>query len=341
MLLDDSNYIEKQDPTNILGSLAGSLPGLTLDLDLSQEIKRIPGADKLIILESRQLGLANSLLNLACQTDLVSLNICDMTGPSANLTDQSLVVGEVDSFSKLPEDLQKRLVGLKQRLVLISFKADPELNKLFSNNQLIVVKSNTDNRFAKRIILFRILSGIYQIQLNKELVDLLGFLQEYAKKWRADSPYRDNPAKQTAYEIIGKTTIIYSDRKLDHLNRNFKFHLNCLARNLAWSGFYDSEDPEHEYLAWSNRSLSKPYAILELQTSFGNPRVNHQRPVLNRLLSGLRPRSQVIAAQGETSLQEVFFLVYLTDYISVYTAILNGVNPNPHGQLAKFRKNFG
>ena len=49
----------------------------------------------------------------------------------------------------------------------------------------------------------------------------------------------------------------------------------------------------------------------------------------DRMLSGKRPKAYVVELAGETLMRQLLWGLVLADVASIYTAILNGVNPGP------------
>ena len=47
------------------------------------------------------------------------------------------------------------------------------------------------------------------------------------------------------------------------------------------------------------------------------------------MLSGKRPKAYVVELAGETLMRQLLWGLVLADVASIYTAILNGVNPGP------------
>ncbi len=60
--------------------------------------------------------------------------------------------------------------------------------------------------------------------------------------------------------------------------------------------------------------------------------------VTERLLSGLRPRTHVVNVQGETLLEQMLWSIAFGDFVTLYLAMLNGVNPTPVDLVEKFKK---
>ena len=58
----------------------------------------------------------------------------------------------------------------------------------------------------------------------------------------------------------------------------------------------------------------------------------------DRLLSGMRPHAVSVELQGETLLKQLLWGLALGDAASIYTAILNGVDPAPVKLVERLKK---
>lgn len=162
------------------------------------------------------------------------------------------------------------------------------------------------------------------------------WLAAQTTSWKADVPTAQNPAKQLALELIGKSVVVYSGPKLFPVANKFKICLNENAKNIAWVNQYP-EFNHNEFVGWSSHPTDKPYAVVEIRSNLEHPRVQKRFEVSERLLSGLRPSPEVITPQGETLLQQLLWTAVFGDFVSIYTALLNGVNPTPVDLVEKFK----
>ena len=55
----------------------------------------------------------------------------------------------------------------------------------------------------------------------------------------------------------------------------------------------------------------------------------------------MRPSPIVIEPKGETLLQQLAYSFALADFVSIYVAILNGVNPTPVELVEKLKVELG
>ena len=162
------------------------------------------------------------------------------------------------------------------------------------------------------------------------------WLKDQLATWRPDVPTKDNPTKQLALELIGKSVVVYSGPKLFPAANKFKICLNENAKNVAWVNQYP-EFNHNEFIGWSSHPVDKPYAVVEIRSNLEHPRVQKRFVVSERLLSGKRPAPEVIEPQGETHLQQLLWASNFCDFVSLYVALLNGLNPTPVDLVEKLK----
>jgi glucose/mannose-6-phosphate isomerase len=180
-------------------------------------------------------------------------------------------------------------------------------------------------------------AGLVSDDHLNELPKAAAFLRETVKAWLPTVPGNNNQAKQIALECIGKSVVIYGGPKLYPAAYKWKISFNENAKQIAWTGHYP-EFNHNEFLGWSQQPVDKPYTVIDLRGSLEHPRVTKRFEVSDRMLSGMRPASIVIDAKGETVLEQLLYCIAFGDFVTLYTALLNGINPAPVEMIEKFKK---
>lgn len=162
------------------------------------------------------------------------------------------------------------------------------------------------------------------------------WLKDQLASWKPEVPTDTNPAKKLTLELIGKSIVVYSGPKLFPAANKFKICLNENAKNVAWVNQYP-EFNHNEFIGWSSHPTEKPYAVVEIRSNLEHPRVQKRFEVSERLLSGKRPAPEVITPVGETHLQQLLWTSNFCDFVSLYTAICNGLDPTPVGLVEKLK----
>ncbi|MEO6513754.1 MAG: bifunctional phosphoglucose/phosphomannose isomerase [Candidatus Saccharimonadales bacterium] len=169
-----------------------------------------------------------------------------------------------------------------------------------------------------------------------ELAQVGDWLKDQIEAWQPIVPTSDNSAKQIALELMGKTVIMYGGPLMFPAANKWKICMNENAKNTAWVYQYP-EFNHNEFIGWSSHPVDKPFAVVDIRSNLEHPRVQKRFTVSERLLSGKRPAPIVIEPQGETLLQQLVWGITLGDFVSIYLALLNGVNPTPVDLVEKFK----
>lgn len=163
------------------------------------------------------------------------------------------------------------------------------------------------------------------------------FLDTSIASWLPEVPTARNPAKQLAQELMGKSVVVYAGPKMYPAAYKWKISVNENAKQVAWVNQLP-EFSHNEFLGWSVQPVDKPYAVVDLRSNLEHPRVQKRFEVTARMLSGMRPDPLVVQAQGNDVLEQLLWLVAYGDFVTLYLALLNGLNPAPVELVERFKK---
>lgn len=206
---------------------------------------------------------------------------------------------------------------------------------------LAVLPKLEQPRFAvasNLVALAQLLSGAGLLQQSfTALTDSAGFLRQSSAAWLPTVPTKQNLAKQLALECIGKSVVVYSGPLLAAAAYKWKIAFNENAKQVAWAGQYP-EFNHNEFTGWTQQPVKKPYAVIDLLSNLEHPRIQKRFALSERLLSGKRPHPLKVEAQGSTALEQLLWTLNLGDFVTIYTGLLNGLNPMPVELVEKFKK---
>lgn len=177
----------------------------------------------------------------------------------------------------------------------------------------------------------------------QELEAAADFVKEAIASWTAEVPAKKNLAKQLAQESMGKSVVIYSGPMLAPAAHKWKIGFNENAKNVAFEYTFP-EFNHNEFTGWTSHPVEKPYQIFYLLSSYDNDRIKKRFDLSERLLSGRWPAPTRVEVLGETKLQQLLWAITLGDFVSVYTALLNGISPIDMGDddiIERFKKELG
>lgn len=170
-----------------------------------------------------------------------------------------------------------------------------------------------------------------------EIESQADWLETETAQWARDVTTDKNYAKQLALHAVGKTPIFYAGNLMSPVAYKWKISWNENAKNVA----FWNELPEfnhNEFIGWTSHPIEKPFAIFDLVSHLEHPQILKRFEVSDRLLSGQRPKSTVVNLAGETVIGQMLWASILADFVSIYVAILNGVDPTPVPLIEKLKK---
>ncbi len=343
-MLDDLKYIHQKDGSDALGIAGRQADQLThqfsLDWQPTAEIKNVALA-----------GMGGSalagLLSTTWPDYHVPFEIVREYEIPAYVNENTLFIAS--SYSGNTEETVSALAAAEntgaQIVILAGGGKLIELARV-KNYPYEVIPKVEQPRFAVFYALKAYVTILEHAQLinkesaEKEMADASTFLAQSMQSWGADTPVSKNPAKQLAIELAGASPVIYAGPKLFPAAYKWKISFNENAKNVAWCNQYP-EFNHNEFMGWTSHPVEKPYKIIDLRSNLEHERIQKRFEVTERLLSGKRPAPEIVNVQGETILQQLLWAVAFGDFVSIYVALLNGLDPSPVGLIEKFKQELG
>lgn len=131
--------------------------------------------------------------------------------------------------------------------------------------------------------------------------------------------------------------MIYAGPKLFPAAYKWKISFNENAKQLAWVNQYP-EFNHNEFIGWTKQPIDKPYLVIELRSQFELERIQKRFSLSDQLLSGLWPQPQIIQVQGANLIEQLLWTISFGDFVTLYAALLNGLNPAPVELVEKLKK---
>ncbi|MGE5309748.1 MAG: bifunctional phosphoglucose/phosphomannose isomerase [Sphaerimonospora mesophila] len=343
-ILDDIKLIAERDPQGALTVIADSAAQLAWDAVLEQ-----PDSGQLNPLKIVLAGMGGS-----AQPGKLAANWLDLEIPFAVVSnyklprwvdENTLVIAS--SFSGNTEETIASLEFAEERGATVVVMASGgklidiaqerglpfiRLMKVPQPRYSAIAQLKAIARFLEH---YGVAKGIYG-----EVNDVCQIVSEVVSHSIPTVETVDNPAKQLALKCVGKTPIIYASSLFAPVAFKWKISFNENAKNTAWW----NELPEfshNEFIGWSSHPVEKPFAIIDLHSSFDSPRIKQRFALTEQLLSGQRPAASEVQLKGDSILAQMIYGFILADFVSIYLGILNGVNPTPVALVEEFKKQLG
>jgi glucose/mannose-6-phosphate isomerase len=170
-----------------------------------------------------------------------------------------------------------------------------------------------------------------------EIAGVTDWLQTETAHWGSEVPTSDNYAKQLAELAVGKTPVFYGGALTAPIAYKWKISWNENAKNVAFWNEYP-EFNHNEFMGWASHPIEKPFVVFDLISHFEHSQILKRFEISDRLLSGLRPKATAVHMQGDSLIAQMLWASILADFVSIYVAILNGVDPTPVALIEKFKQ---
>lgn len=341
-MLDDLKLIHERDAQDVLGIAAKQWQQLLHEFDF-QGNKRFDNVENVVYAGMGGSGLAAEFVHVWPKLNVPFQVVRDYELPKF-VGPKTLVIAA--SYSGNTEEVVSALTDAETKGAQIAVIAGGGIlqEAALARNYLFALLPKAEQpRYAvfynlKALLGILVIAGVLTHDIyDEDLRKSAAFLKDIADAWAADVPVSRNPAKQLAQEIMGKSAVVYSGPKMHPAAYKWKISFNENAKHVAWMGQLP-EFNHNEFLGWSKQPIDKPYAVIDLRSSLEHERVQKRFEVSARMLSGMRPESHVVEAEGEIVLEHLLWLIVFGDFVTLYLAILNGVNPAPVDLVEKFKK---
>ena len=327
-MLDDLNYLKNRDAHQYLKSLEENLNNSRGISYSSQFSLRSKISQVIVLTDNSLVAMTARLWRVTCSE--IPIIVSTRNDLNLPIDEQALLVVVLTAKSDLDIKTIHRETKKNSVELVILFEEDKNLvlPSALKKTNCLRLEGLLSHR-SSFIIFYRALLFIEAAIKNQDFVTefqpALDRVMRNTKNWGLMSPTDDNLAKQLAYEVIGKTPVIYVEPLLFPVALKWKLNINYSARQLAWAGSW-SVSNQLETDAWSNQIFDKNYIIFYLYTSSGREKKDNFEKT-SRGLSGKMPHPWLIEAQGDRRLEEIIWFCLLADFFSLYLSFLNNAKP--------------
>ncbi|MFY9233099.1 MAG: bifunctional phosphoglucose/phosphomannose isomerase [Fimbriimonadaceae bacterium] len=153
-------------------------------------------------------------------------------------------------------------------------------------------------------------------------------LDKCVAEWSAEVPLERNEAKQIAKGLHNKVPVLYGLGSWQgYVANRWKGQINENAKNLALCSTFP-ELNHNEILGWvraGDQGVAAWSGVI-LEDGSESAKMKARAEVTSGLLAGICPMVRA-RAKGESLLEKMLSLTLLGDFVSLYMAALNGVDP--------------
>ncbi len=245
-----------------------------------------------------------------------------------------------ETLSLFEEGLKK---GCKIIVVTSNGKLEERCKK--ENITLIAIPKGKPPRAAVAYLFIPIVAVLKKLGIydpDQEVNVALENLNKLRANLIPECPLEKNLAKQIALSLHGETPIIYGLAIFNAIAKRWQTQINENSKVLAWHGTFP-EMNHNEMQAWASDDNSKRFTAVILRDNFLLEGKLQKRVSLTKKMIFEKHANKVIEVVAEGGkekdyLARMLYSMYLGDYVSVYLALLRGLDPTPVSAIENFKR---
>ncbi|MEA2553363.1 MAG: glucose/mannose-6-phosphate isomerase [Fimbriimonadaceae bacterium] len=197
-------------------------------------------------------------------------------------------------------------------------------------NTVIEIPGGQPPRTALGYMFIPVLSACERLNLvpQQDYESAFSVLEECVKRWSVSVPLKENQPKQLADAMHGRVGVLYGLGSYQATVANrWKGQINENAKNMASANAFP-ELNHNEILGWvkaTEQGVSQWIALF-LEDGTESEKMKARARVTEQLISKAAKVFRV-KAEGQSLLQRMLSLTFFGDFLSLYLAALNGVDP--------------
>jgi glucose/mannose-6-phosphate isomerase len=157
-----------------------------------------------------------------------------------------------------------------------------------------------------------------------------------AAEWGPDGP-DDSLSKTIARAVVGSIPLIAGSGLTAPIAYRWKTQLNENAKLPAFANELPELD-HNEIMGWEGVDNLGPFSAIFLDDADLHPRVRHRIELTDWLVEPGAAATFRIETTGRNPVERVFSLVLLGDLVSLYIAVLRGIDPTPVAVLDRLKE---
>jgi len=342
-MLDDDNVLRQRDPKGALGVAASQPEQARFSVQVIHPENDGREINKIVVVGMGGSALAALLAKTWLKSELmVPFEVVRTYDVPGYVDYNTLVIAS--SYSGNTEETLSGLDQARSRNAQLAvIAAGGKLEEIAEHGDIAHVE--LPEGFPQRMALIYNLRALTALLAHfnvlhfdrfAEIADCSEWLEEETRNWTPNVTTDKNYAKQLALLSVGKTPVFYAGSTMAPVAYKWKISWNENAKNVAFWNEYP-EFNHNEFMGWTSHPVEKPFAIFDLISNFEHPRILKRFEISDRLLSGKRPKAMTVKLKGDTILAQALWAGILADFVSIYVAILNGVDPTPVGLIEKLK----
>ncbi len=273
----------------------------------------------------------------------VPIEVCRDYSLPAHANEETLVF--VSSYSgETEETLSTLLDGLRRKCMIVCITSGGKLGEFAQKLGLrhVRVPSGMAPRATLPYMFIPLPMILQKIgltsEVDKETSETIRVLKQISAENRPEVEIGDNFSKILASSIYGTVPIIYGFGVYRAVAQRFKTQFNENSKSPAkWE--YFPELDHNEIVGWeTNCSFAKLFSVIFIRDIEESIRIHQRIETTKELMSGTKLRLLEVQSRGKSSLAKMASVICIGDFVSVYLAVLRGVDPTPVNSISLLKE---
>jgi len=176
---------------------------------------------------------------------------------------------------------------------------------------------------------------------EEDLEEAIRVLKKLGEENSPETPAENNTAKKLALELVETMPIIYGFRQYGAIARRLKTQFNENSKVPSKHDVFP-ELNHNETVGWeAPEVLTKNYSVLLIRDPDEPPEIKHRIEATKSLVLHKAKKILEIHTRGEEKLAKMFSVLRVGDFMSVYLAILQGIDPTPVKIIDEVKRELG
>jgi glucose/mannose-6-phosphate isomerase len=172
-------------------------------------------------------------------------------------------------------------------------------------------------------------------RLTSEIDVAASHTEQLVAEWGPEAE-EDSLAKEVARGLHGSAPVIMGAGLTAPIAYRWKTQINENAKQPSFS--HELPELDHNELeGWEGAPEVGRFSSVFLDDSDAHPRVKARIELTERLIASSAVASFRLETRGQTTIERVISLVLLGDLVSLYMAVLRGVDPGPVKLIERFK----
>jgi glucose/mannose-6-phosphate isomerase len=173
-------------------------------------------------------------------------------------------------------------------------------------------------------------------RLNSEIDVAADHLEALVEEWGPEGA-EDNGAKTLARALHGTVPVVAGAGLTTPIAYRWKTQINENAKSPAFAAELPELD-HNEIEGWGSAADHGRFSAVFLDDADTHPRVRERIDLTAELIAPGAAGVHRAESRGQTAVERVFSLVLLGDLVSLYLAVLRGVDPEPVNLLGQLKE---